>query len=123
MQIKIKTLNIELTNAIESYVDEKLQSIEKFMVAHENEEPVLYVDIGKTTNHHNSGDVFRAEVNVSVRGKQFRAVSEKEDLYAAVDDVRTELVRELTSHKDKERTLFRKGAGMIKDLLRFGKAK
>ncbi len=122
MQIKIKTTNIELTDSISSYVDEKLQSVEKFMVSHEEEEPVLYVEIGKTTNHHNSGDVFRAEVTTTVRGKQFRAVSEKSDLYTSIDDIRTELVRELTSHKDKERTLFRRGASIVKNLLRFGRS-
>ncbi len=123
MQIKIKTTNIELTDAISSYVEEKLQGIEKFMVAHEEEVPVAYVEIGKTTKHHNSGDVFRAELTVTVRGKQFRAASEKSDLYAAIDNLRDELVRELNSHKGKERSMMRRGAGMVKNLLRFGRTK
>ncbi|MBI5799007.1 MAG: ribosome-associated translation inhibitor RaiA [Candidatus Yonathbacteria bacterium] len=123
MQIKIKTTNIELTSAIENYVEEKIWSVEKFAMPHENENPVVEVEIGKTTNHHEHGDVFRAEVNLSVRGKHFRATSEKDDLYAAIDDMRNELVRELSSHKDKTRTLVRKGAGMIKNMLRFGISK
>jgi len=123
MQIKIKTTNIEMTDAISSYVEEKLQSLEKFAIPHDEENPLLYVDIGKTTNHHQSGDIFRAEVTMNVRGKQFRAVSKKEDLYAAIDDMRAELMRELTSHKTKERSLARRGAGMIKNLLRFGREK
>ena len=121
MRINIKATNMELTSAISSYVEEKLKSTEKFVLAHKNEEPLAEVEIGKTTNHHHSGEVFRAEVNLSVRGKQFRAVSEQADLYAAIDDMRTELVRELNSHKDKARTLFRRGAGAIKNILRFGK--
>lgn len=121
MQIKINTTNIELTDALSSYVEEKLQSIEKFMVVHTDEEPVAYVEVGKTTNHHNSGNVFRSEVTVTVRGKQFRAVSEKDDLYAAIDDMRAELARELTHDKDKQRSLARRGASMIKNLLRFGR--
>ena len=123
MQIKIKTTNIEMTDAISSYVEAKLQSLEKFAIPHDEENPLLYVDIGKTTNHHQSGDIFRAEVTMNVRGKQFRAVSKKEDLYAAIDDMRAELMRELTSHKTKERSLARRGAGMIKNLLRFGREK
>ncbi len=123
MQIKIKTTNIELTDALSSYVEEKLQSIEKFMVPHEEEEPVAYVEIGKTTNHHNRGDVFRAEVTTTVRGKQFRSSCEKSDLYAAIDDMKDELIRELNSYKNRERTLMRRGAGMIKNMLRFGRAK
>lgn len=121
MKIKIKTTNIALTYAIEAYVNEKIKSVEKFAIPHENEDPIVEVEIGKTTNHHQSGDVFRAEVNFHVRGKHFRATSEKDDLYAAIDDMRNELVRELNSHKDKARTLVRKGAGIIKNMLRFGK--
>jgi len=33
--------------------------------------------------------VFKAEVNMRVRGKHFRATSEKDDLYSAIDDMRT----------------------------------
>jgi putative sigma-54 modulation protein len=123
MRIKIKATNMELTSAISSYVEEKLKSVEKFASAHKNEEPLVEVELGKVSNHHHSGEVFRAETNLSVRGKQFRAVSEQADLYAAIDDMRNELVRELNSHKDKARTLLRRGAGMIKNLLRFGKNK
>lgn len=121
MKIKIKTTNIELTSAIESYVHEKIKSVEKFAMPHESEDPVVEVEIGKTTNHHQSGDVFVAEANIRVRGKHFRATSEKNDLYAAIDDMRNELVRELSSHKEKTRTLVRRGAGMIKNILRFGR--
>lgn len=121
MKIKITTTNIELTSAIESYVEEKVNSVEKFALAHKNEDPVVEVEIGKTNNHHHSGDVFRAEANVVVRGKHFRATSETTDLYAAIDDMRNELVRVLSSDKDKTRTLFRRGAGAIKNMLRFGR--
>lgn len=121
MKIKITTTNIELTSAIESYVEEKIKSVEKFALAHESEEPIVDVEIGKSNNHHHSGDVFRAEANFRVRGKHFRATSEQADLYAAIDDMRNELVRELSSHKDKARTLFRRGAGALKNMLRFGR--
>jgi ribosomal subunit interface protein len=121
MKIKITTTNIDLTSAIEAYVDEKINSVEKFAVAHKSEDPVVEVEIGKSTNHHHSGDVFRAEANMVVRGKHFRATSETTDLYAAIDDMRNELVRVLSSDKDKTRTLFRRGASAVKNMLRFGR--
>ncbi len=123
MKIKIKATNIELTDAISSYVEEKIRSVEKFVVPHEEELPLVEVEVGKATKSHTSGDVFRAEVSMRVRGKHFRAVSEKSDLYSAVDDMKDELIRELNSHKGKERSMMRRGAGMIKNLLRFGRTK
>jgi len=121
MQIKIKTTNIELTSALLAYVEEKINSVEKFAPPHAEEVLLANVEIGMTTRHHNAGDIFCAEVMMTVRGKDYRAVSEKEDLYAAIDDVRNELVRELKSSKEKNRTLVRRGAGMLKNLIRFGK--
>ena len=122
MKIKITASNMEMTSAIESYIDEKIASIEKFAIPHAEEELFVEIEVGKTTNHHQHGDVFRAEANVRVRGKHFRATSEKSDLYAAIDDVKDSLTRELNSYKGKERALVRRGAGMIKNLLRFGRA-
>lgn len=121
MKIKITTTNIELTSAIESYIDEKINSIEKFALPHNQENPIVDITIGKTTNHHHSGDIFIAEANISLRGKQYRATSEQSDLYAAIDTLRDELARELSSDKAKTRTLVRRGAGMIKNMLRFGR--
>ena len=123
MKTKITATNMELTSAIESYVDEKIASIEKFAMPHLSEELFVEIEVGKTTNHHQQGDVFRAEANVRVRGKHFRATAEKGDLYAAIDEVRDALARELNSYKGKERALVRRGAGMIKNLLRFGRMK
>ena len=114
---------MELTGAIRAYVEGKIQNVEKFIIAHKQEEVFTEIEIGKTTNHHNSGEVFRAEAMIRVRGKQFRAVSEKDDLYAAIDSVRDELVREINSNKGRERALIRRGAWMVKNLLRFGRAK
>jgi ribosome-associated translation inhibitor RaiA len=54
MKIKITTTNIELTSAIESYVDEKISSVEKFALAHKSEDPVVEVEVGKVNNHHQS---------------------------------------------------------------------
>jgi len=113
MSITIKTTLIELTPALSDYTEKRLGSITKYTEG----DPQIAVEIGKTTMHHRNGDVFRAEVNVTTAlGKQYRAVSEKTDLYEAIDDVRTEIVRELKAGKSKYQTLFRRGAQKIKNL-------
>ena len=116
--IKIRATNTTLTDAITSYVNAKLGKsvLEKFSGSYE----ILgvEVDIGKTTAHHNNGEIFRAEVNVMVKGKVLRAVSDKEDLYAAIDDVRDSMIDELKGAKDKKETMWRRGARSIKKMLR-----
>lgn len=115
MSITIKTTLIELTPALTDYTEKRLGSITK----HTESAPTIMVEIGKTTMHHRNGDIFRAEVNViTALGKQYRAVSEKTDLYEAIDDVRAEIIRELKAGKSKAQTLFRRGAKRIKDLVK-----
>lgn len=69
--------------------------------------------------HHNSGDIFKAEINLTQPGsKQVYAVAEKSDLYTAIDVVRDEAEHAIVSKKTKDSTLFRKGAAQIKSLLK-----
>jgi ribosomal subunit interface protein len=98
MKSIIKGAKIEVTNAIEVYIEKKLSSVEKFVVAYGDGEVLAEVEIGKTTEHHHSGDIFRAEVNLSTNGKQFRATSEKSDLYAAIDQHQPERQLALAHH-------------------------
>jgi len=107
-----------LTPAISQYIDEKMASIEKFINENDAKNAQVQIEVGKTTRHHQSGDIFRAELNISLGGKHLRAVSEQATLYAALDDARDEMVREITSYKGKQRTLFRRGATRVKNIIR-----
>jgi len=116
MNTNIKATNMELTGAISDYVNKRLSGIEKFI---KNEENVIaYIEVGKTTNHHKQGDVFRAEFNVEIAGNKFYTFSEKEDLYEAIDDAKGEIVRQITSNKDRKQTLFKRGAISVKKMLK-----
>ena len=117
MNIKIRSVNFELTPAIDEYITKKISSLEKFL---EKKDGILCeVEIGMVTKHHKSGDIFKAEINIMVPGgKQIYAVAEESDLYAAIDIVRDEAEREIVSVRNRYKTLFRKGASQIKNLLK-----
>jgi putative sigma-54 modulation protein len=117
MQIKIKGTNIELTPAITDYVNKRVESLNKFVDSHD-ESVLAYVEVGKTTHHHKNGDFFRAEINLHIRGKDLYAASEQADLYAAIDDVKEEMARELKSAREKKITLVRRGGAKLKALIR-----
>ncbi len=117
MRISIKATNIDLTEALRLYVTERVESVQKLTTVSE-ESLHAAVEIGKTTHHHKQGDVFRAEVNFHVAHTLIRVVAVKDDLYAAIDEMRDELARKLSSYKDKDRTLFRRGASMVKGMMK-----
>lgn len=116
MKINIKATNIELTPAISAYVEKKLSAIEKFLGG--SKDVVAKVEVGKSTQHHKSGDIFKAEVHISGAGADYYALSEESDLYAAIDLVKDEIVRNLAHEKGKRFALARRGARKVKEMIK-----
>lgn len=115
MSTNIKATNMDLTDAINDYVNKRLEGIKKFS---KGGETITRIEVGRTTNHHKQGDLFKAEFDININGKKFYTVSEKEDLYEAIDDAKEEIVRQITSKKDREQTLFKRGAKSVKKMLK-----
>jgi ribosomal subunit interface protein len=117
MKINEKGTNMQITAEIKDYLYKKLTHIEKFL--NPLDESVLCeVELGKTTNHHNNGDVFRTEINLHIAGKNLRAVSEKDDLFATIDIAKDEMVREIQSNKDKKVSMLKQGGAKIKNIIK-----
>jgi len=94
---KLKATNLELTEAIENYVREKIGMLEKFL-KHIDLPQSARVEIGKLSKHHRKGDVFFAEVNLELPHKLLRATVDAEDLYEAIDRVKEEIEREIIKY-------------------------
>ncbi len=116
MNIIVKGSHMEVTESIREYLEKRLKTLDKFLDA----DSMIEAELGKTTNHHKNGDIFRAELNISSNGKTTFLKSELADLYAAIDKVRDEAADILASKKDKRQSLFRKGAQKMKSFWRKG---
>ncbi len=114
-KINVKTTNNSLTPSISEYIEKKLNTLEKFFG---DEEVLAMVEIGRTTRHHRSGDIFRAEMHIIAPKLEHYAVSEKDDLYAAIDEVKDEVTYSLSSKKKKALRLIRRGGAQIKNLIK-----
>jgi putative sigma-54 modulation protein len=108
MNIAIKATNLDLTDSIKAYVDEKIGNLTKYIQATEAK-----VELGRD-RHHKTGDVFRAEVMLQVGGKLMRADHTSEDIYASIDMVIPKLKEQISKFKDKRTTLERRGARSAK---------
>lgn len=96
MDIKIKATKMELTPAIEAAVNEKFGGLDKYF------DNIIgcEVEVGKTTNHHNKGDIFRTEVNLEVPQKLIRAEAETDDLYKSMTEAKDKIKVELIKYKE-----------------------
>jgi putative sigma-54 modulation protein len=116
MSTNIKATNMELTGAISDYVNKRIASLDKF--TGDSGATSCYVEVGKTTHHHKQGDVYRAEFNLDIKGEKYFAEAETGDLYGAIDRVREDIYRQITSKKDKRQTLFKRGASSVKKMMK-----
>lgn len=105
-----------MTGDVESYLDKKLDTVERLVAG--DPSASIRMEIGRSTAHHQSGDVFRAEFNLHVAGKDFRAVSEGSDLFSALDKVKDELVEAVRSHKDRQVSYMRRRGREFKEFIR-----
>jgi putative sigma-54 modulation protein len=118
MNISIKTRNFDITPALTEYTEKKLDVIHKLISERFNQSVIVDVELGRAGNHQHSGEIFRAEATVLVKGRSYRAVSEKENIYTAIDDVRDELMRELRTEKRKRLHSLRAGGRKFKNMIR-----
>lgn len=118
LTINIKGTNIDLSEPIVEYFHKKMEGMEKLFDTHEDAEIIVYGDLGKSSNHHKNGDIYKADVRIVHPGKSLYAVSEKEDLYKAIDDVADELMREASKVHGKKHSLVRRGGIKVKEMMR-----
>lgn len=107
--------DIELTDALDTLVREKLGTLEKFIG--DETDVTCDVELEKITGSH-SGNIFRAEANLYLRGKLFRSEATTDQIEKSIDEVREELYQELERANDKSQTMMKKGGAVIKDMLR-----
>ena len=93
MQIKITGKELKVTEAINDYVERKMERIAKYF---EDAEADVVIRVEKTAQI--------AEIKVSANGEIFRAVTEDKDLYASIDkdiDILEGQIRKAKTKKEK----------------------
>ncbi|MBX4209452.1 ribosome-associated translation inhibitor RaiA [Candidatus Parcubacteria bacterium] len=113
----LKGTSITLTPAIDAAVDKVVLALEKF-VESDDTSAIAEIEVARTTNHHRSGEIFRAEINFHSRLGSFRAEAEKEDLYVAINAAKDELSESLRSKKTKRIDFIRRSGLKVKNMLR-----
>jgi ribosomal subunit interface protein len=120
MKINLQGKGIELTESIKDYVFKRVTNLEKLLSGIEagKGEAMVNFEVVKTTNHHKAGEIFHASCMIRIDGKEFFSESDNEDLYSAVDEVREILFSEISKNKDREQTLYKRGATSVKKMLK-----
>ena len=99
MNLNIKATNLELTPELKEYVQKKMDMLDKYL----GKFKVInaHVELEKTTNHHLKGEIYRAEVNISIGGDLLRVEKTEKDVFKAIDKVKDHLDMVIKKYKDK----------------------
>lgn len=99
MDVDIKATGMELTDAIRAFIQQKMDTLDN-KTTRFGDVVRAEVEVGKTTAHHKTGPVFRAEVHVRLPGKVVYVTAENYDLYIAINDAKKEAERQIVDYKD-----------------------
>jgi putative sigma-54 modulation protein len=121
MKIDIKGTNIEITESLRVWIEDKIGSLEKFL-KDDAENSRARVEIEKTTLHHRKGPFFRAECQLETSKKNFRSESQRDDLRVAITEVKDDLQIQLKEGKEKFIAKLRRGQRRLKRIFKFSPA-
>lgn len=94
MQINISGHHIEVTDALRDYVSEKLERLGRFSDDITSIQTILSIEKARHI----------AEATIRARGADLHATAESEDMYAAIDLLYDKLDRQVTKHKEKQKS-------------------
>lgn len=106
MLIKIKTTNLDLLPGIEEYTNKKLETLNG-VVRRYGTACSASVELGRVSQHHSAGNVFKAEINLKVPGRILYAVAEESDLKTAIAQAKDEIRRQIIKDKSRKESRIR----------------
>ena len=107
INLNIKATNLELNQEIKDYIEEKIGTLDKFF-------PKIIsgaVEVELTTHHHQTGDIYRAEVNLRLPKKLIRVEKTEGNIFKAIDKVKDHLRQDMLRYKRKMITQSRQARG------------
>ena len=92
MQINVSGHHVELTDAIQGYVENKMERLERHFDQVTNINVILSVEKLRQ----------KAEATIHITGHDVFANAEDENMYAAIDALVDKLDRQIKKHKEKD---------------------
>ena len=105
---------MDLTDALRDHVHGEFGKLEKVL----DPSARIVVEIGKTSDHHKQGNVFKAEAKIIEPKAEYFADVTTTDLYTAINTLSDELFQKVNQSKKRHRVLLKKGQTIIKKLLK-----
>ena len=99
MFFDVQAKDLDLTDAIKAYSEEKFNMLTKYFDRIEE----IRCELAMKSRKHTQGKIYSCSGHLFVPGKDFYVEKEEEDLYKAIDKVKDHLQQMLVDWKEKSR--------------------
>lgn len=118
MDVRLQGTNLELTNELRTFVEEKMDDAYRMLGAADRDPVHVDIELEKTMRRHphelEDQRRYRAEANVTVPGRLIRAEGSADDLHQAIVEMKHRLMREIREWRERVIDERRKGARQAK---------
>ena len=99
MNINIKGTKIKLTPQLREHIQTKMDMLEKYL----GKIQAIHCDVelSREKGNQNSGEIYRAEVNLELPKELLRVEKTEADIIKAIEKVKDHLVRSIKKYKEK----------------------
>lgn len=92
-----------MTPSLQQLVEEKIMGLEKYVSRWDESDGVIVrVEVAKTSNHHQKGQIFMAEANLDLPKHVIRVEETDEDMHKAIESMKDSLKAEILKAHEKE---------------------
>lgn len=104
MQIHIKTVHLELTGSVDTYVHDKVSRLSKFLTPHQDEAAILEVHLRyKPSDIKDTKDQCTLTITGLGKGRAMHVEAEEPDMHVAIDRAAQRMEEQLRREKEKRR--------------------
>lgn len=120
MKIIIKTKDLEPSEALNNFIEDKFLGLKKYINILKKEDELgktlaeVFVEIEKETKHHKKGDIFLVKAQVSLPGRSIMAEEKGKDVFSVVVAAKDELKLEIEKYKLKKKDKTRRNQRISK---------
>ena len=122
MEIHFKVVHAEDKEVSSKAIDlaeRKIRHLKKYLGKTQDELGVqVYIELGKTTEAHQNGPIWRAQINMDAPGEQFHAYAVAERIEVAITTAVAEIEQELRKRKAQRKNMIRRGGTALKSMMR-----
>jgi putative sigma-54 modulation protein len=123
MQITIKSKNLEVTDSLKKYAEEKIGGLKRFVEILNKDVEIgkdvaeFFVEIEKETMHHRKGEIFLANGKLILPGKIIVVSARRDDILSAIVAMIDAFQVEIKQYKLKNKDSVRRKQRIAKKIL------